>query len=126
MPELSIRLLGPLQVALDEESVVGFRYDKVRALLAYLAVEAESPHRRETLAALFWPDQSPKLARQSLRQSLSTLRRAIKDQDRASPFLLVEGDTIQFHQNGETWLDVNAFNGHLAKANGHIHPYSDI
>ncbi|GEM_PF-4922558 len=41
---------------------------KVRALLAYLAVEAHAPYRREALSALLWPDQSPKLARQSLRQ----------------------------------------------------------
>jgi predicted ATPase/DNA-binding SARP family transcriptional activator len=126
MPRLSIRLLGPLQAALDSQPVTGFGYDKVRALLAYLAVEADFPHRRETLAALFWPDQSPKLARQSLRQSLSTLRRAIKDQDVSPSFLLVEGDTIRLNPSSSTWLDVNVLQAHLMEANSHIHPRSSI
>ena len=72
MPQLAIRLLGSFQVTLDSQPVTGFAYDKVRALLAYLAVEADHFHRRETLATLFWPDHPPKLARQSLyRKKLS-------------------------------------------------------
>ena len=42
MARLSIRLLGPFQAALDEQSVTAFESDKVRALLAYLAVESEN------------------------------------------------------------------------------------
>jgi DNA-binding SARP family transcriptional activator len=111
-------LLGQFQVTLDSQTVTGFGYDKVRALLAYLAMEAEFPHRREALATLFWPDQSPKLARQSL-------RRAIKDQNNSPSFLLVEGDTIQFNRSGNTWLDTDAFQAHLTRANSHTHPHSD-
>jgi hypothetical protein len=45
MARLSIRLLGPFQVTLDGEPAVGFRSDKVRALLAYLCVEmTRRPH----------------------------------------------------------------------------------
>ncbi len=126
MSQLAIRLLGPFQVTLDSNPITRFGYDKVRALLAYLAVEAEFPHRREALAALFWPDQPPKLARQSLRQSLSNLRRTIKDQDNSPPFLLVEGDTIQFNRSGSTWLDTGAFQAHLQKVNGHSHPHPGV
>jgi hypothetical protein len=32
-----------------------FKSNKVRALLAYLAVEMDRPHRREVLAGLLWP-----------------------------------------------------------------------
>jgi DNA-binding SARP family transcriptional activator len=49
---LCVRLLGPLQIALDEESATGFVSDKVRALLAYFAMETGQPHRREKLAGL--------------------------------------------------------------------------
>jgi predicted ATPase/DNA-binding SARP family transcriptional activator/Tfp pilus assembly protein PilF len=126
MSQLSICLLGPFQVTLDAQPVTGFGYDKVRALLAYLAVEAESLHRREALAALFWPDQSPKLARQSLRQSLSTLRRAIKDQSTSPPFLLVEGDTIQFNRSSDFWLDVDVLQAHLVEASGHTHIHPSV
>ena len=56
MTLLSVRTLGPFQVLLDGEPVTGFDSDKVRALLAYLALEADRPHRREKLAGLLWPD----------------------------------------------------------------------
>ncbi len=125
MPQLFIRLLGLFQVTVDSQPATGFKYDKARALLAYLAVEADHPHRRETLAALFWPDQTPKLARQSLRQSLSTLRRAIKDPNASPPFLLITGDTVQFNRFGNTWLDVDAFRSHL-NSGDHIHPHLDV
>jgi hypothetical protein len=65
---LSIRLLGSFQVTLDGEAAVGFRSDKVRALLAYLCVELEAPHRREKLAGLLWPEWPERAARTNLRQ----------------------------------------------------------
>ena len=63
MGHLSICLLGPLRVTIDEEPATGFESDKVRALLAYLAVEAGYPQRRETLAGLLWPDWPERAAR---------------------------------------------------------------
>lgn len=46
MPRLSISLLGSFQVTLDDRPVTDFVTDKTRALLAYLAVENDRPHRR--------------------------------------------------------------------------------
>jgi predicted ATPase/DNA-binding SARP family transcriptional activator len=125
MLQLAIRLLGPFQVTIDSQPITGFAYDKVRALLAYLAVEADCFHRRESLATLFWPDHPPKLARQNLRQALATLRRAIKDRNTLPPFLLIDGDTVQFNHSSNIWLDVTAFRAHL-ETDGHVHPYPDI
>ena len=45
MARLSIHLLGPFRVILDGQPVAGFESDKVRALLAYLAVESGQRHR---------------------------------------------------------------------------------
>ena len=56
MTRLPIFLLGPPEFELDELPVKGFASDKVRALLVYLAVEADRPHQRESLAGLFWSD----------------------------------------------------------------------
>jgi hypothetical protein len=47
MTKLAISLLGPLQVTLEGHPVTNFKYDKVRALLAYLALEQERPHERD-------------------------------------------------------------------------------
>jgi DNA-binding SARP family transcriptional activator len=49
---LSIWLLGPPQVRLDQELISNLRSDKALALLAYLAVESDRAHRREKLAGM--------------------------------------------------------------------------
>src|SRR5829696_5475382 len=98
MAHLALALLGPLQITLDGRPVTGFDYDKVRALLAYLAVEADRPHRRDALAGLFWPDQLDQTAHNSLRQALATLRRALGDKVAAVPFLHITREAVQFNQ----------------------------
>ena len=50
MASLRVKLFGPFEVSLDGQAVIGFDSDKVRALLAYLVVEADQPHRREKIA----------------------------------------------------------------------------
>src|SRR3954463_12860039 len=74
---LQCHFLGPFQVTLDGKKVTAFRTDKMRALLAYLAIEANRPHRREALAALLWPEQPNVVARQTLRQALFQLRQIL-------------------------------------------------
>jgi DNA-binding SARP family transcriptional activator len=109
MPRLTLRLLGPVEVALDGEPVTGLAYEKVRALLAYLAVESDRPHHRDTLAVLLWPDQPDAGARKNLRGALATLRRAIDDHNARPPFLHCARDTLQFNRAGDHSLDVAAF-----------------
>jgi len=50
MARLSLHLLGTFWVGLAGEPLTAFGYDKVRALLAYLAVEADRTHRREAMS----------------------------------------------------------------------------
>ena len=57
MTKLVVNLLGGFRVELDGEAVYDFETDKARALLAYLVVEANRPHRREALASLLWPER---------------------------------------------------------------------
>jgi DNA-binding SARP family transcriptional activator/Tfp pilus assembly protein PilF len=59
---------------------------KARALLAYLAMQPEVRSPREKLATLLWGDRFDKQARQSLRQSLLSLRRQLEP---IAPGLLV-------------------------------------
>lgn len=108
MARLRISLLGSIQVILDGRPVTGFKSNKVRALLAYLVVEADKPHRRETLAGLLWPDWSEREALGNLRYTLSDLRRAIDDRAADPPFLIISRDSIQFNTASDHWLDVIA------------------
>ncbi len=115
MAYLSLSLLGPFQVTLDGQPVRGFKSNKERALLAYLAVEADRPHRREVLAGLLWPEWPDRDALSNLRYALSNLRRVIGDRARPPgreaepPFLLITRDSLQFNTASDHSLDVVAF-----------------
>ncbi len=106
MARLSLFLLGSFQVTLEGQPVTGFKSNKERALLAYLAVEADRPHRREVLAGLLWPDWPDRDALSNLRYALSNLRQVIGDANAEPPFLLITRDTLQFNTASDHWLDV--------------------
>ena len=74
MDHLSISLLGPFRATLNDRPITRFRADTARALLAYLVLELQTPHPRETLAGLLWPEQPNSVALQNLRQALQRLR----------------------------------------------------
>ena len=57
---------------------VDLRGVKQVALLGFLAVNLGKPCSRELLISIFWEDRFNDQARQSLRQALSTLRRAFR------------------------------------------------
>src|SRR5262249_37337188 len=109
MARLSLALLGPLEVRLDGQPVTALAYDKVWALLAYLAIEADRPPRRDALIGLLWPDQPNQAARTNLRQALTQLRQALGDHAAQPPFLLIARETIQFNLASDYDLDVTAF-----------------
>ena len=119
MPHLSVRLFGPVEVTLDGEVVAAFESDKARALLAYLVVEAERPHRREKLAGLLWPEWPERAARGNLRRVLANLRLAIGDHQAIPPFLHISRQTIQFNSASDAWVDVTAFTD-LLEAKGDL------
>jgi DNA-binding SARP family transcriptional activator len=120
MTHLSLSLLGTFQVTLDGEPVTSFKSDKVRALLAYLAVETDRPHRREMLAGLLWPEWPDQDALSNLRYALYNLRGAIGDRTAEHPFLLITRDTLQFNMASDYSLDVAAFEQYLADSKSAI------
>jgi DNA-binding SARP family transcriptional activator len=120
MPHLSIRVLGPFQVSLDGEPLSGFNSDKVRALLAYLALSPDRPRRRESLAGLLWPEFPERSARTNLRNALANLRHVLgehawsRDRDASPSFLHSTHQTIQFNAQSDYWLDAVAFESLVA------------
>ena len=62
MARLELSFLGSFEARLGQERITAFKSNKVRALLAYLAVEADHPHRRESLAELLWPGWPAKIS----------------------------------------------------------------
>lgn len=115
MAGLSIRLLGGFQVDNEGEPILGFKSDRVRALLAFLAVENDRPHPRDYLAWLLWPDSPNKVACTNLRSILANLRKVINDPHVSPAFLLINRQTIQMNKVSDHWLDVSAFESSAAE-----------
>ncbi len=109
MARWSLRLLGPFVAEGDGEPLRGFRSDKVRALLAYLAVNVDRPRSRSMLADLLWPDCRETTARSSLRTALSNLRHVLGDQHAVQPFLHVTPAAVVASGAADRWVDVDVF-----------------
>ena len=129
MKRLELRLFGTFQATLDGEPLTGFRSDKVRALLAYLALEGRQTHRRQSLAALLWGEQSGQSASLSLRVALHNLRQvldpllAVNDKDPdALPLLTVTREGVRLNaQHPACWVDAVEFDSEVAAQQAHLH-----
>jgi len=110
MAKLTIKLFGPFQAELDGQPLSDFRSDKVRALLAYLAVSSQRPWSRSFLADLFWSDYPEESAQSNLSNSLWNLRSVIGDIHNRSEFIILNRSTLQFNPKSDYWLDVATFN----------------
>ena len=126
MSHLLLSLLGPLQIQLDGQPVVGFESSKARALLVYLAVEAGQPHSRDALIGLLWPEQPESTAHTNLRQALANVRQAIGDRTAEPPFLLVTRETLQFNVHSDYTLDVATFTLGLSTCERQVHRRADV
>jgi predicted ATPase/DNA-binding SARP family transcriptional activator len=127
MPPLSLTLFGSFTAVLGHPAVLGHTTlrlptDKTRALLAYLALTPDTPLRRETLAALLWPDQPEELARQNLRKTLGRLRQAIVDAEPtlADHLFTLTKQTIELHA-AYCSADVRTFTLNLEAVRQHPH-----
>ena len=109
MDSLSLGLLGPFHSARDGRSISGLTAGRLRALLAYLAVEADRVHLRQTLADFFFPESSQTEANNQLRYALSNLRTLIGDREASPPFLTITRETLQFNLACHYWLDTELF-----------------
>ena len=124
MVRLSLALLGPFDATLDGQPLQGFESAKVRALLAYLAMDAGRPHARQGLASLLWPDHSEAMARTYLRQALANLRQLLPSQAGDEPILLIERDVVKLNERSAYRIDVVMFTELLAACDQHRHRHA--
>lgn len=92
MAYLHLQLLGGFDARDARGASIALPTRKAQALLAYLALPAGRRHSREQLAGLLWGRSGDEQARSSLRQTLSTLRRALAARD--ADVLTTEGHEV--------------------------------
>jgi DNA-binding SARP family transcriptional activator len=94
MALLQIELLGDLQMRSGTGSLFTISAKKSQALLAYLGVKPSQRVSREKIASLLWSSTGPDQARQSLRQTLSTLRKELGQLSATDKILIEENDLL--------------------------------
>jgi predicted ATPase/DNA-binding SARP family transcriptional activator len=122
MADLRLAFLGPPQIVLRQLGDLTLPNRKALALLAYLAVEAEHAHSRETLLGLLWPEMADAEARNNLRVTWAWLRGRLGDEARAAaPFLLSTRLELQFNRDSNFTLDVAELHALLEACRHHAH-----
>ncbi len=118
---LSISVLGPFQATLAGVPVSDFKYNKARALLAYLALEADRPHSRGELCALLWSELPERAARRNLTQVLVALREALGESETGAAWLLTSAESVRLNADQALWVDARQFEAWLDGAERHPH-----
>ncbi|MFZ6027826.1 MAG: AfsR/SARP family transcriptional regulator [Chloroflexota bacterium] len=116
MARLILQFLGAFQATVNGQPAGGFRSNRARALLAYLAVESSRAHARAGLAADFWPDLPEADGLHNLRQTLVRLRQALRDDQADPPHLLITRQDVRFNPQSDYTLDVADFDAQIAAA----------
>jgi predicted ATPase/DNA-binding SARP family transcriptional activator len=118
---LSISVLGPLHVTVKGAPVSDFKYNKARALLAYLAMQVGAPQPRAELCALLWPELPEKSARRNLTQVLTALRDALGENETAPEWLLTNTESVQLNPDVTLNVDAARFGALLDDSERHAH-----
>lgn len=100
MAKVNLALLGGLRLQTGPGEPVPLSTKKASALLAYLALHPGQVQARPKLAMLLWGDRGEAQARDSLRQALSLVRKALSHVDPRA--LIAHEDTISFEPTALT------------------------
>jgi DNA-binding SARP family transcriptional activator len=112
MALLHLELLGDFRLRTEARTLVTISAKKSQAMLAYLAVKPSQLVSRDKMASLLWSSTAPEQARQSLRQTLSTLRKELA-QVSSQKILLEESDFLSLDAS-LIYVDVAQFESLIA------------
>jgi DNA-binding SARP family transcriptional activator len=93
MAALHFELLGDFRLRSESGALINVPARKSQALLIFLSMRPSQLVSRDKMAGLLWSSTGPEQARQSLRQTLSTLRRELS-QISNKRILVEEGDYL--------------------------------
>jgi len=116
-PPLQIQCFGGFHVQLGEEPITAFNTDKVRALFIYLVAERGQKFQRSHLAGLLWSDIPEDQAMHNLRQAISLLRKAIKEEDQT--IIYADREQVGIHPKANIQVDLADFTNWIQAAYCH-------
>lgn len=101
MSVLQVKLLGQVNIQLDNFPITGQISHKGLALLCYCWLSGRR-HTRSQLAGLLWPDMPEAGALMNLRKTLYRMQPL-------AGFWIARRESLQFNTAAQAWLDVQAF-----------------
>lgn len=110
-----IELFGGVKIIRGGETCDKFRTNKVRHLLAYLALHPSHKETRERLHELFWPELEPDRKRSNLNTTVSSLRKMLEPTGTPKDSLLITNHTTVELSMRAISTDVDDFNALLQK-----------
>ena len=119
MPDLNFHLFGKFSALRDSQPLKGLDATKDQQLLSFLLIRRNQHHSRETVAGMFWGDQSTERSKKYLRQSLWHLQAALgSPHNGQSNYLLIEHDWLRINPSERPWCDVEEFEKAFSAAQG--------
>ncbi|HEY9088622.1 MAG TPA: BTAD domain-containing putative transcriptional regulator [Anaerolineaceae bacterium] len=112
---LTVYLLGPFQVLINDTPLTTWSSGRGRSLFQYLLAHHNRPRTREELMAIFWPETAEKAARNNLNVAVHALRQALRQVSDLNVVVYHEG-VYRINPQIDLWLDVDVFEQALAQA----------
>lgn len=106
--QVSVHLLGPMSVVIDDVPVEEWSSTRTRSLFGYLLTHRQPWPAREVLMEVFWPEKPPKASRNSLNVAIHGLRSVLREA-KDVPVIIYSGGTYRIHPDVQLWLDVEEF-----------------
>ena len=123
MPELIFSLLGRLQIEHRRLGTITLTNRKAIGLLAYLLIESDHTHGRESLLGLLWPDLPTASAQNNLRVTWAQLQKALgTSSSDERPHLIGDRLALRFNPLSDHELDVARFRTLIEARRLHSHP----
>jgi predicted ATPase/DNA-binding SARP family transcriptional activator len=125
MPALHLSFFGGVHISREGLGEIAFSRRKEIGLLAFLALEAEHAHSRETLMGLFWPELPEEDARNNLRVALARMRTQLDEPKSAISLLSSTRTTVRFQMCEALTFDVASFHELIAESESCTHSSRD-
>ncbi len=117
-PAITVRLFGPLSVAIDGVLVENWTSIRQRSLFSYLLTHRQPWPPRDVLMDVFWPNSPPVAARNSLNVAMHGLRRTLKAVTDAPVVIYADGG-YRLHPDIRLWLDIEEFDRYASAGRRH-------
>ncbi|MCJ7678281.1 MAG: tetratricopeptide repeat protein [Anaerolineales bacterium] len=106
---LRVFLLGPMRAYTEETPLKLPPRSKLVSLWGHLLVHRDRAIPRTLLAYTFWPDEAEQEARLNLRRHLHRLQQVLPTAPQDRPWILTEGNSLQWNPSADGWLDLAEF-----------------